>query len=75
MVLKIEIKNKLIEINNPQKAWLADRIFWDIFQILDNDGRWNTIFHCNVRINLQKNIVEKVNLAIKNKKDSIYLEI
>lgn len=43
MVLKIEIKNKLIEINNPQKARFADRIFWDTFQILDNDGKWNTI--------------------------------
>lgn len=75
MVLKIEIKNKLIEINNPQKARFADRIFWDTFQILDNDGKWNTICHCNVRINLQKIIVEKVNLAIKNKKNSIYLEI
>lgn len=75
MVLKIEIKNKLIEINNPQKARFADRIFWDTFQILDNDGKWNTICHCNVGINLQKIIVEKVNMAIKNKKDSIYLEI
>lgn len=75
MVLKIEIKNKLIEINNPQKARFADRIFWDTFQILYNDGKWNTICHCNVGINLQKIIVEKVNLAIKNKKDLIYLEI
>lgn len=75
MVLKIETKNKLIEINNPQKARFADRIFWDTFQILDNDGKWNTICHCNVGINLQKNILEKVNLTIKNKKDSIYLEI
>ena len=75
MVLKIETKKKLIKINNPQKARFADRIFWDTFQIFDNDGKWNTIYHYNVWINLQKLIVEKVNLAIKNKKDSIYLEI
>lgn len=75
MVLKIETKNKLIEINNPQKARFVNRIFGDTFQILDNDGKWNTICHCNVGINRQKIIVEKVNFAIKNKKDSIYLEI
>lgn len=42
-VLEIETKNELIKIKNPKKARFVDRIFWDVFQILDNDGNWNKI--------------------------------
>lgn len=72
-VLEIETKNELIKIKNPKKARFVDRIFWDVFQILDNDGKWNKICSCNVGVNLQKIIVEKVNLAIKSEEKSIYL--
>ncbi len=72
-VLEIETKNKLIKIKNPRRARFVDRIFWDVFQILDNDGKWNRICCCDIGINLQKIIVEQVNLAIKSEKKSIYL--
>lgn len=72
-ILEIETKNKLIKVKNPRKARFVDRIFWDVFQILDNDGKWNKICHCTVGVNLQRIIVEKVNFAIRSGKKSIYL--
>ena len=30
---------KLIKIKNPRRARFVDRIFWDVFQILDNDAK------------------------------------
>lgn len=68
-VLEIETKNELVKIKNPKKARFVDRIF----QILDNDGKWNKICHCTVGVNLQRIIVEKVNFAIRSGKKSIYL--
>lgn len=75
-VLEIETKNKLQKIENPRKARVVDRIFFDSIQVMDNNGVWYTIWSGIALTKAKESkILYDIKSAIKNKDKTIYLDI
>ena len=74
-VLEIETNNKLKKIENPRKARIVDRIFFDTLQIMDDDGKWHTICNCFLGISAGKIMVSRINDTIRKKYTCIVLDI
>lgn len=73
--LEIETKNNLKKIRNPKKARIIDKIFFDILQVMDGEGKWHTVCHCCVGLATAQIIVNNINIAIKKHKSSVYVDI
>ncbi len=74
-VMEIETKDKLKKIENPRKARIVDRIFFDMLQIMDNDGKWHTICKCFLGISDEHCLIARINRAIHEKKTQIFIDI
>jgi hypothetical protein len=74
-VLEIETKNRLKKIENPRKARIRDRIFFDSLQVMDENGKWHTICNCLVGVGYGRMIVYKINSAIEQHLSSVYVDI
>ena len=74
-VMEIETKDKLKKIENPRKARIVDRIFYDMLQIMDNDGKWHTIVKMWIGVTEGQIVVMKINDAIKKKSPHIFVNI
>ena len=74
-VLEIETKNKLKRIENPRKARIVDRIFFDLLQVMDNNGKWHTLCKCFLGVSEEQILVYKINRAILHKEPRIYIDI
>lgn len=74
-VLEIETKNKLKKIEDPRKARMSDRIFFDSLQVMDGNGKWYTVCNCLVGVGYGQIIVDKINRAIKKRLPSVCVDI
>lgn len=74
-VMEIETKDKLKKIENPRKARIVDRIFYDMLQIMDNDGKWHTICKCFLGVSEGQILVYRINMAIYYKESQIFIDI
>lgn len=73
--LEIETKNKIKRIKNPRKARVKDGIFFDILQVMDGNGKWNTICCFVISYSTQRRIVDEINKAIKEKEKVVCIDI
>ncbi len=73
--LEIETKNKLKKIEDPRKARMSDRIFFDSLQVMDGNGKWHTVCNCCIGVGTAQIIVDDINAAIKKRLSSICLDI
>lgn len=73
--LEIETKNNLEKIRNPRKARIADRIFFDSLQIMDDSGKWHTVCCCVVGVSKGQIIIDKIEKAINKKQPYVYVDI
>jgi len=75
-ILEIETIKKIKEIQNPKKARSKDCTFFDLIQVMDKDEVWHTI--CIAWFEFPKTlneIIDSINIAIKNKAKNVYLNI
>jgi len=74
--LEIKTKNSSIKVENPRKARVKDMTLYDAIQIMDEDGKWNTITRCNGLTLFKTTIIEdEINNAIKKRRTTVYLDI
>ena len=41
--LEIETKKSIKKIKNPRKARIIDLVFFDVLQVIDDDGKWHNV--------------------------------
>ena len=72
--LEIETKNKIIKLNNPRKARLKDFILFDAIQVMNENGKWDTISYLFAEPGWKAdNAVLLINSAIKTNISSVYI--
>ena len=70
--LKIETKDKIMKINNPQKARLKNFILFDAIQVMNENGKWNTISYVFTEPGWKAdNAISLINFAIKRHISSV----
>ena len=72
--LEIETRTTFKKIKEPRKARIRDFLFFEVLEVIDVDGKWHKVCTKSL-IAYKDSVISKINKAIKERKNSVYIDI